>query len=201
MEQYTSDTESETRGSTRFHDHLSEILDNAIEVDGAVKGTVQLFDQTLDGLRIIGQRGFDPAFLELFNVVRADDFCVCGRALRHQRRVVCHDILADRLYSPYLATAVANGIRAVQSTPVIGDDGLVRGIFSTHFAKVHFLSRQGGHDLDQIAAKMASLFREHYPEQVMLPVDRPPFKVSPGKHPGRSICESLPQQTAGLHDT
>ena len=146
-----------------FRDSVLQILDAAIEMDGAVKGNVQLFDPALDALRIVGQRGFDSAFLELFGVVRADDFCVCGRSFRHKRRVVCHDISADRLFRPYLSTTSANGVRAVQSTPVIDHDGRVRGVISTHFSEVRMLTERAGKALDHFASEMAALFREYYP--------------------------------------
>ncbi|HEV2319215.1 MAG TPA: GAF domain-containing protein [Verrucomicrobiae bacterium] len=148
-----------------FRDSVLQILDAAIELDGASKGTVQLFDPEIDALHIVGQRGFDPAFLELFEIVRPDDLCICGRSLRHKRRVMCHDIMADRLFSPYFSTVSANGIRAVQSTPVIGADGRARGVISTHFSKVHILTQSAGKVLDGFASEMAALFAEYYPEQ------------------------------------
>jgi GAF domain-containing protein len=147
-----------------FQDSVLQILDAAIEMDGASKGTVQLFDPALDGLRILGQRGFDPAFLELFEIVRSDDLCVCGRSLRHKRRVMCHDIMADRLFGPYLSTVSANGVRSVQSTPIVGADGRARGVLSTHFSEVHMLTERAGKALDGFALKMAALFGEYYPE-------------------------------------
>lgn len=148
-----------------FQESVLQILDAAIEMDGAEKGTVQLYDPALGGLRIVGQRGFDPAFLELFEVVRLDDFSVCGRSLRHRRRVVCHDVTSDRLFHPFLTTTSANGVRAVQSTPVIGTDNRVRGVMSTHFSEVHMLTERAGKALDRFASQMADLFREYYPEQ------------------------------------
>ena len=150
-----------------FQDSVLQILDAAIELDGAEKGTVQLYDPGIDGLRIVGQRGFDSAFLELFETVRQDDFSVCGRALRHRRRIGCHDITVDRLFRAYLDTTSANNVRAVQSTPIIGADGRVRGVMSTHFSEVHILTERSGRALDRLASKMAALFSEYYPEQFL----------------------------------
>ena len=143
---------------------LLQILDEAIKVDGAVKGNVQLFDKSVDGLRIVAQRGFDSSFMQLFEVVREDELCPCGRALRHQRRVVSPDVSSDRLYSPYLLTAQSNGYQAVQSTPIIGKDGQLKGVFSTHFEKVHHLSEKASRALDDCASKMAQLIAENEAE-------------------------------------
>lgn len=158
----------ETRQSSTFQNSVLQILDAAIEMDGAGKGTAQLFDPAIDGLRIVGQRGFDRAFLELFEIVNSDDFSVCGRALRHKRRITCHDVTADRLFRPYLSVVSANGVRAVQSTPVVGPDGRLRGVMSTHFAEVHMLTQKTTKALDRLAAEMAEVFREYYPDRYWL---------------------------------
>src|SRR5689334_10438108 len=115
---------------------LLEILDDAIEADGAAKGNVQLFNSVLGGLEIVAQRGFDESFLETFRIVRADEPSACGRALRFKRRVVISGIRADLFYSPYLTVAAEAGYRAVQSTPIVAKDGVAIGILSTHFANV-----------------------------------------------------------------
>jgi GAF domain-containing protein len=43
----------------------------------------------------------------------------------------------DLAFAPHLATAAAAGYRAVQSTPLLGSDGTLLGMFSTHFRQPH----------------------------------------------------------------
>lgn len=146
---------------SQFQMSLLHILDEAIKIDGAAKGDVQLLNCALGGLQIVVQRGFDPSFLQLFQLVRVDDPSACGRAFRYQRRVIIPDITKDTHFSPYLSIARANGFQAVQSTPIIAEDGQVKGVFSTHFTGVHHLSDEASRALDNCASKMAQLISEH----------------------------------------
>lgn len=146
---------------SKFQMSLLHILDVAIKIDGATKGDIQLFNRALGGLQIVAQRGFDPSFLQLFQLVRVDDPSACGRAFRYQRRVIIPDITTDSDFNPYLSIANASGFRAVQSTPIIAEDGQVKGVFSTHFANVHQLSDEASEALDNCASKMAQLITEH----------------------------------------
>jgi hypothetical protein len=136
---------------------LLELLDAAIEVDHAVKGTVQLLDRDLGALEIAVHRGFDRSFLQLFEHVRPDEPSGCGRALRLRCRVMIPDVAADVVYAPYRSMAFASGYRAVQSTPIIAINGSLLGILSTHFAGVHQLSDAAQVALDDYASKLAGL--------------------------------------------
>jgi GAF domain-containing protein len=139
---------------------IQEIFDEAIRADGAAKGTLQLFNPALNGLEIIAHCGFNETFLETFRIVRADEPSVCGRALRFKRRVTISDIRADLFFWPYLTIAAEAGIRAVQSTPIMAEDGAVIGVLSTHFANVHRLSNQAAAILDHCAARLAGMMVE-----------------------------------------
>lgn len=139
---------------------LLKILDVAIEADGAAKGNVQLYNPIVGGLEIVAQRGFNDAFLATFRIVRADEPSACGRALRFKRRVTIADIRNDLFFGPYLTVAAEAGFRAVQSTPIITKDGIVKGILSTHFANVHRLSNQAAIILDHCAVRMAQIMAE-----------------------------------------
>ena len=54
---------------------LSEILNVAIEISGADKGNIQLFDSQSGQLNIAAQRGFDESFMEFFARVGAAMIC------------------------------------------------------------------------------------------------------------------------------
>ena len=153
-----------TEELSQFQMALLRVLDKAIKIDGAAKGNVQLFNRALCGLQFVVQRGFDPSFLHIFGLIRVDDPTACARACRYQRRVIIPDISKDLLSGPYLSICRANGFLAVQSTPIIGEDGLVKGVFSTHFAEAHHLSDHASRELDDCALEMARLITEHEKE-------------------------------------
>ncbi len=62
------------------------------------------------------------------------DCSACARALQSGKRIIIADVQADADYASIRATAAAAGYRAVQSTPLIGHDGSVLGMLSTHYA-------------------------------------------------------------------
>jgi GAF domain-containing protein len=94
-------------------------------------GNLQLVG-ALGTLRIVTQHGFGDDFLEHFAVVDGDG-SACGRALRHRAQTAITDVRADPGFAPHRRIAAASGFRAVQSTPLVGPDGRVWGIVSTHF--------------------------------------------------------------------
>jgi PAS domain S-box-containing protein len=131
-----------------LEDGLQRILDAAIELLGAERGNVQLWDSESDSLRIAAQRGFEPEFLEHFREVRAGHPSVCGQASRDARRSVVGDVEAE----PRLAVTVpvfrAAGVRAVQSTPLRHWDGTPIGMVSTYWSVPHMPAGQELHRLD-----------------------------------------------------
>jgi GAF domain-containing protein len=142
---------------SKFHMSLLQVLDEAIKIDGAAKGNVQLVDGAHGILHMVVHRGFDPSFVQTFGHVRVDEPTSCARAARYRHRVIIPDIARDLLFGPYLTICKENGFRALQSTPIIGEDGLLKGVFSTHFAKPHHLSDTASRALGDCASKLARL--------------------------------------------
>jgi hypothetical protein len=145
----------------QFRMSLLQVLDQAMKLDGATKGNVQLVDRELGRLQMVVQRGFDIPFLQLFEFVRPDDPTCCARAFRYQRRVLIPDVAEDLLSGPYLSICRDNNFQAAQSTPIIGEDGLVKGVFSTYFPKAHHLSNKASTALDDCASEMARIIMAH----------------------------------------
>jgi len=136
---------------------LLKILEAAMEVDHAVLGNIQVFNRDLGGLEIRAQRGFDPSFMEFFKLVRPEDSCACGRALRLRKRVNIPDIQADPFFQSFLDVAHQAGFRSVQSTPIVNSNSDIVGMLSTHFADVHYLSHEGAARLDRFAFAAADV--------------------------------------------
>src|SRR5262249_25138703 len=67
---------------------LQASLDAAIELTHANMGTLQLFDQPTQTLRLVAYRGFKQPFLDHFANVSIQSNSSCGEALRRGDRVL-----------------------------------------------------------------------------------------------------------------
>ena len=157
-----------TEAISKFHMSLLQVLDQAIKMDGATKGNVQLVNPLLGELQWVVQRGFNPSFVQTFEHVRLDESTSCARSARYLRRVIIPDITGDLLFAPYLTICRENGFQAMQSTPIIGEDGLLKGVFTTHFPEPHHLSDKASRALDDCASRLARLIVEHEKELVQV---------------------------------
>jgi len=112
---------------------LMAFVDAAIEVTGASMGNIQLFEPATSALRIEAQRGFSRPFLEFFDCVN-DGHAACGTAFQSRSRVIVEDVGESSIFlgTPALEVVLDAGVRAVQSTPLVGPSGCVVGILSTH---------------------------------------------------------------------
>ncbi len=118
-----------------FEQAIRTILNDAIALLGAEYGDVQLF--TGEELVIVVQRGLPQQFLQTFRRVRKGDGSACGRALLVGEPVIISDVQIDLKFTAYREIARYSHFRAVQSTPLISENGRQLGIVSTLFANVH----------------------------------------------------------------
>lgn len=146
---------------------LDEMLSATIDVLGADMGNVQILDPGGKVLRIATQRGFEQEFLEYFREVSAQDDTACGRALRTATPVVIEDIELDTSFAPFRSIARAAGYRAVVSAPVIGYQGMVLGILSTHFRSPHRPSDTDVQRLELYLHRAAALVERFRSEQAL----------------------------------
>ncbi len=110
---------------------VSELMRVVISRSGAERGTVQLHDQVHGGMQLEGWRGFSQAFADTFSYLSADDTS-CGQTFS-DAQVVVTDVDSSPLFSESAREALlANDVRSCVSTPIVDDDGAVRGIVSTH---------------------------------------------------------------------
>ena len=134
---------------------LKATLDAVLRATGADKGNVQALRP--EGLRIVAQRGFEQPFLDYFACVD-DERSACGAAMRGGRRIVIPDVASDPMFAgtpaePVMAQA---GVRAVQSTPLLGAHGELIGVLSTHYASPRSLSADDEEILGRMARQAAS---------------------------------------------
>ena len=138
---------------------LQEIMDAAVAIVSAEKGTLQLVEG--DCLRIVAHHGHERPFLHFF--ASADNVAsVCGEATKRGERVVVEDVETSALFAgtPSLPVLRAAGVRTVQSTPLLSRHGELLGILTTHW-RVPYVPDE--HDLWRIdlLARQAADMIEH----------------------------------------
>lgn len=138
---------------------LGQMLTAVIGLLRADMGHVLLFDESRRSLRFAAQQGFPEEFLGEFPEVSMGDESACGRALQSAGRVVIHDVELDSGYEPLRHIVRAADYRAVVCTPLIGANGKLLGILSTHFRVPHTPGEQELHRLD-LYVRQASGFIE-----------------------------------------
>ena len=114
---------------------LKEILNVAIEISGADKGIIQLFDVESGTLKLVTHNGFEEPFLKFFSSVTGGA-PGCALALQTHQRVIVEDVTESEIFAGHDALEVLldAGVRSVQSTPLISSAGKLLGMISTHFA-------------------------------------------------------------------
>jgi two-component system CheB/CheR fusion protein len=113
---------------------LTEIVDAAIVISAADFGNVQLLDRESGDLTIMAHVGFPDWWLEFWNNVQKGKGA-CGTALERRERVIIENVETDPIFvgTPALDIQLKAGVRAVQSTPLIGRGGDPIGMLSTHY--------------------------------------------------------------------
>jgi PAS domain S-box-containing protein len=139
---------------------LHRVLEVSIELLGADKGNLQLYDERRDALEIVTHLGFDQAFLDAFGTVPAG-FSVCGTAAARRERVIVEDAFADPDFVDLAPTFSRHGFVAVQSTPLVGGDGKLVGALTTHFARPHRPSERELRLLDLCALQAERVIERH----------------------------------------
>ncbi len=143
---------------------LQEIMDAAVAISDADRGTLQLLEG--ETLRIVAHRGHQQTFLEFF--ASAENVAsVCGLALKRGERVVIPDVEISPLFvgtSSLQALRVA-GVRAVQSTPLMTRGGKLLGILTTHWSAPRVPDEQVLWRLDLLARQAADLIERRQSEE------------------------------------
>jgi signal transduction histidine kinase/FixJ family two-component response regulator len=155
------------RPGEHFQECLDEIIGAAIDITGADKGNIQLFDAGSNCLKIASQKGFEKPFLTFFSEVRADEAAASGRALGSGRRVIVEDVTQSDIFAGErsLDILVKAGVRAIQVTPLISSAGKTIGMLSTHFDKPLRLGERELRFVDVLARLAADYLERKQSEQ------------------------------------
>jgi PAS domain S-box-containing protein len=114
---------------------LGETVEAAIAITHADMGNLQLLDPASSTLKIAAHRGHERWWLDFFDSVAAGEGASCGMALRRGTRVIIEDVAESPVFvgTPALEVQLRAGVRAVQSTPLVGSSGDLVGMISTHY--------------------------------------------------------------------
>jgi PAS domain S-box-containing protein len=139
-----------------------KIVDAAVTIMRSDYGTLQsLYPEDGPGgkLRLLAFRGFSLEAAEEFKWVPADAPTTCAVALRTKQRLVVPDFeQCDFMAGTQaLAAHLQAGVYAAQSTPLIGRNGNLVGMLSTHWRQPHHPSHRELRLLDVLARQAADL--------------------------------------------
>lgn len=91
----------------------------------------------------------------------------CGTAIYRGEPVVVSDIAVDPLWEDYRDLAIANGLRACWSTPILSGRGKVLGSFAMYYQEPRTPSGDEA-DLTEVATRIAGLAIEHHAAREIL---------------------------------
>ncbi|WP_149112203.1 chemotaxis protein CheB [Limnoglobus roseus] len=172
--------ETELAAITRLHDlsdrlltapdlpaALGHVLDAAVALHAADKGTVQVYDPVADALRYAAFRGFDPTVLAAVPVIDRDFHSTCAAAIRTGKRVVAADIPAEAMFAEHAATAAVLGYRAAVSTPLTTRQGEFQGVLKVHFRETHVTTSRELRLADLYALPAVHLIERRWTEDAL----------------------------------
>lgn len=148
--------------TTNQWSNYEKIVDEAVALMHSDYASMQMLfpKRGLGGeLRLLAFRGFNPEAAKFWEWVRADSKSTCGIALCYKSRVIAQDIATCDFMagSEDQRTYLATGIRACQTTPLIGRGGNVVGMISTHWRMPHHPSEKDFWLFDILATQAADL--------------------------------------------
>jgi PAS domain S-box-containing protein len=147
---------------------LGEVVETAIAIADADFGNIQLVDSATGTLRIVAQRGFPQWWIDYWNEVSVGQGA-CGAALERGERVVVEDIEQSPIFAGTRVRQVQlkAGVRAVQSTPLIGWSGQLLGVFSTHYKVPYRPDARALKLLDLLAGQVADFIERAKTEEAV----------------------------------
>lgn len=139
---------------------LEEITSVAVDITQADMGNLLLVDETTGELVGRAYSGFDESFRNATRRFHPDSLdSPCTRAIKARRRVIAPNVEGSDLCaaSNVRSLLLENGIRALESTPLIARSGRVLGVIATHYRRPTTPDNQALRRLDLLARQAADL--------------------------------------------
>ncbi len=118
---------------------LKAVINAAVEVSCADRGTFQLYDRNAGTLDLVAQNGFDQESIEHSEIVDACDRAISRAALRLGHRVIVEDVWRNPVFrnAPSMEIMRAAQVRAIQASPLRARDGALIGVMATYWSEPH----------------------------------------------------------------
>ena len=156
-------------GDSDLFSIFQEMVEAAIAITRADKGNIQILDPSTGKLKIAAQKEFSSQFLKFFELVDTEEAATCGTAMKQMERVIVEDITRSPIFlgSNALNILLDEGLRAVQSTPMVSWSGQFMGIISTHFNHIHTPSERELMLIDILARLAADIIENKKTEEIL----------------------------------
>lgn len=143
------------------------ILESAQKLLHSDMASMQLFDASRDGLKLLSSRGFNQEDIKLFDWVTRAAGTSCAIALRAGARVCIPDIEQCELIvgTPAHEPLRTCGIRSALSTPLISRDGAIIGMITNHWKVPHQATEKSLALIDVLARQAADLIDRNRNEE------------------------------------
>lgn len=169
------------RSCTNYGEVLSELMRVAVSRAGADRGTVQLRDPVHGGLQIEGNRGFGQGFVDTFSYLSGQG-TPCGHAFDAGSQTVVTDVQSSRLFDePSRATLLAHDVHSCVSTPILDNDGTVRGIVSSHQRRREVIPTEAELRQLRALANQCGRWLEWYDQTVLPAAVAAAYEVAAGR--------------------
>jgi PAS domain S-box-containing protein len=150
-----------------FKSLIQEIMDAAIAITGANKGMLQLFDPPAKEMKIHAHRHFSPAFLKKCEQGEGGETPLLGTESKRFSRLMLEDIAGAVQQDRAIGLLLAEGVRAVQSTPIIGSNGVLLGFILTYFNGVHAAAERELRIMDILGRQAADIVERKHAEDAL----------------------------------
>ena len=155
------------------HDHnMNAVVDTAIAITGAVKGSLRLLDPAKGILKLAAQHGFaTPSYLNLFAAMPVE-VSTYAAAMNSRAPVIIEDMRQSELLAgtPSRETIkevlLGAGVCAVTAMPLTASTGNLLGIVATHFAKPHRPSERELRLLELLARQTADYLERKRAQEI-----------------------------------
>lgn len=151
---------------------LHEILSAAADLSGTDKGNIQLYNPSTRSLRIVVHQGLGRRLVEHF----ADHgwAATCDAAAEKNARVIVEDVAQETAFqgTVELAIVLEDGIRAIQSTPLVTREGRLLGMLNNHYRVPGRPSDRVLGYIDVLARMAADLIERSQAEAALRDADR-----------------------------
>lgn len=145
------------------------ILDAAIGLTQASKGNFKLVEEEEGDLKLVAQQGFSERYINYFNYYNKNKG-TCAFAYKTKSRVTAEDITQSPIFSgtPDLQVILDEGIKSIQSTPLISRTGRMVGVLSTHYATKHRFDEWELRMLDLLARQAADVIERIFFKKALI---------------------------------